>query len=82
MQRVIRPSGGINEWLHWLPLSLHKVVFHILQRLLGGSRVGLVLQGKRVMPSTFHMSGSIGLSSILEADSRKITTFARETFDK
>ncbi|XP_078157290.1 fission ELM1-like protein (DUF1022) [Carex rostrata] len=80
--RVTRPSGGINEWLHWLPLSLHKIVYHILQQLLGRSRVGLVLQGKRVVPSTFHASGSIGLSSILEADSRKIASLARETFDK
>ncbi|KAJ4793705.1 fission ELM1-like protein (DUF1022) [Rhynchospora pubera] len=80
--RVIRPIGGINEWLHWLPLYLHKIVDHILQQLLGGSRVGLVLRGKRVVPSTFHTSGSIGLSSILEADSRKIATLARETFDK
>lgn len=26
VQRVTRPRGGINEWLHWLPLSLHRKV--------------------------------------------------------
>ncbi|BFG38550.1 hypothetical protein CerSpe_248240 [Prunus speciosa] len=24
LHRVTRPRGGINEWLHWLPLSLHR----------------------------------------------------------
>ncbi|XP_016652110.1 PREDICTED: mitochondrial fission protein ELM1 [Prunus mume] len=26
LYRVTRPRGGINEWLHWLPLSLHRKV--------------------------------------------------------
>ncbi|KAF9587937.1 hypothetical protein IFM89_006262 [Coptis chinensis] len=34
MQRVTRPRGGINDWLHWLPLSLHKKLDYIPRRIM------------------------------------------------
>ncbi|URD84923.1 hypothetical protein MUK42_27177 [Musa troglodytarum] len=52
IHRVTRPRGGINEWLRWLPVSVHKNGAHV------------------------------GLSSILEADAKKIASIARETFEK
>ncbi|XP_071739241.1 mitochondrial fission protein ELM1-like [Rutidosis leptorrhynchoides] len=42
--RVTRPSGGINEWLHWLPVSVHKQIYYIIKlicRIINGSSVGL-----------------------------------------
>ncbi|CAN6586800.1 unnamed protein product [Malus baccata var. baccata] len=37
LYRVRRPRGGINEWLHWLPLPLHKKVvpLHLSSEKLG-----------------------------------------------
>ncbi|XP_027343361.1 mitochondrial fission protein ELM1-like [Abrus precatorius] len=28
--RVTRPKGGINDWLQWLPLSLHKKIHYLI----------------------------------------------------
>lgn len=39
MQRISRPRGGINEWLHWLPVSLHKKFEHVIRRIRGRNRV-------------------------------------------
>lgn len=76
--RVIRPRGGYNDWLRWLPLSFHKIVDGIIQRLLGNSKLALTL-GKRMVAQN---GGSIGLSSILEADARHIASIARGNFEK
>lgn len=42
MQRVSRPRGGINEWLHWLPISLHKKVDYFITQVFGYSQFQLV----------------------------------------
>lgn len=34
-QRVTRPREGINKWLHWLPVSLHKKVDYVIKRIHG-----------------------------------------------
>ncbi|KAK8957429.1 hypothetical protein KSP39_PZI001581 [Platanthera zijinensis] len=78
---VIRPRGGYNEWLRWLPLSIHKIVEGIIQQLLGNSRFAVKLE-KRMTPLPAQNYGSIGLSSILEADAKHIASIARENFDK
>nr|CAD1836777.1 unnamed protein product [Ananas comosus var. bracteatus] len=58
--RVTRPRGGINEYLHWLP-------------------IWTVLHGKKLVPFPIRNGGNVGLSSILEADAKKIAAIARET---
>lgn len=42
MQRVSRPRGGINEWLHWLPISLHKKVDYFITQVFGYSQFQIV----------------------------------------
>ncbi|RZC78314.1 hypothetical protein C5167_002503 [Papaver somniferum] len=80
--RVIRPQGGINDWLHWLPVSVHQQIYYILRRICGTSRFGVVLGGKRLSPIPYDTSISAGLASVLDADAKRIATMARETFEK
>lgn len=82
MQRVTRPRGGINEWLHWLPVSLHKKLYYIITLVSGYSRVILTGRGKKLLPLSTENGGSAGLSSVLEADVKNIVTLARETSEK
>lgn len=79
MQRVTRPRGGVNEWLHWLPVSFHKRLYYIISQI-----YGLLLRRRARKLGTLPMEngGSVGLSSILEADVRSIVRMARETFEK
>lgn len=81
MQRVTRPSGGINEWLHWLPVSIHKAVYYIIRQLFGYSRVISRRRGDTLLPLPTE-NGDGGLSSILEADVKSVVTMARETSEK
>ncbi|KAL9428149.1 hypothetical protein AB3S75_030190 [Citrus x aurantiifolia] len=68
--RVTRPRGGINEWLHWLPISLHKKVDYFITQVFGYSQFQLVA------PETS------GLSQVLEADARQIAKMAYQTFER
>ncbi|KAL5976170.1 hypothetical protein ACLOJK_020500 [Asimina triloba] len=77
---VLRPQGGINEWLRWLPVSLHKMVDRIIKRMFGDPPQAR--RGKTVVPYTAEKFGNAGLSSVLEADAKQIATMARETFEK
>uniref|UniRef100_A0A5B6YMM8 Mitochondrial fission protein ELM1 n=1 Tax=Davidia involucrata TaxID=16924 RepID=A0A5B6YMM8_DAVIN len=79
LYRVIRPRGRINEWLHWLPVSLHKKLDHVIRRICGDSRFQITVKGKKLTPLSVEKTG---LSDILEADAREIATVARETFEK
>ncbi|KAK1398611.1 mitochondrial fission protein ELM1 [Heracleum sosnowskyi] len=81
LYRVTRPSGGINEWLRWLPVSIHKAVYYIIRQLFGYSRVISRRGGDRLLPLSTENGGG-GLSSILEADVKNIVTMARETSEK
>lgn len=81
MQRVTRPRGGINEWLHWLPVSLHKQLYYIIRQIYYYSRIIWAGRGKRSLTLTEN-GGSVGLSSVLEADVKSIVTMARETSEK
>lgn len=80
LQRVTRPSGGINEWLHFLPISLHKFVDQVLRQFFRNTRFAIVVQGRR--PYLVPNAGSVGLSTVLEADVKKIVTVARDTYEK
>ncbi|KAG8070917.1 hypothetical protein GUJ93_ZPchr0006g43050 [Zizania palustris] len=80
LYRVTRPQGGINEWLHFLPISLHKLIDQVLRQFFRNTRFELVIQGRK--PYRVPNGGSVGLSSVLEADTKKIVAVARDTFDK
>ncbi|KAG0459633.1 hypothetical protein HPP92_022761 [Vanilla planifolia] len=80
--RVIRPRGGYNEWLKWLPLSLHKVLDNLINQLLGQSRFAMKSQAKKFIPFPTQNGGIIGLSSIVEADAKHIASIAQDNFEK
>nr|QMV80845.1 peptidylprolyl cis-trans isomerase 38 [Clitoria ternatea] len=68
LYRVTRPRGGINRWLQWLPVSIHKKIDSVVRMIFSNSR-----------SQKLH---KIGLSNVLEADAHHIATMARETFHK
>lgn len=37
-KRVTRPRGGINRWLPWLPLSLHKKADYVISGIRGRNK--------------------------------------------
>ncbi|KAG2274481.1 hypothetical protein Bca4012_045543 [Brassica carinata] len=80
LYRVTRPKGGINEWLHWLPVGFHKKLDFILRHLYLYSR--LMLGSKHSKYIASENGGSVGLSSILEADVNSIVSMARDTYEK
>ncbi|CAM0945720.1 unnamed protein product [Alopecurus aequalis] len=80
LYRVTRPSGGINEWLHLLPISMHKLIDQVLRQLFRNTRFALAVQGRK--PYRVLNGGYVGLSSVLEVDTKKIVATARGTFDK
>ncbi|KAJ0655941.1 putative mitochondrial fission protein ELM1 [Helianthus annuus] len=82
MQRVTRPRGGINEYLHWLPVSLHKQIYYIIRLIYGYSQVLFTSRGSRVQSLTGENGGSVGLSSVLEADVKSIVKLAKGTAEK
>ncbi|XP_023528244.1 mitochondrial fission protein ELM1-like isoform X1 [Cucurbita pepo subsp. pepo] len=77
LYRVMRPRGGINKWLHWLPVSVHKKLDIFIRQIFGDSSIKV--EGKNGMPLLTKKSG---LSHVLEADAKQIAKVARETFDK
>ncbi|VFQ71434.1 unnamed protein product [Cuscuta campestris] len=81
LYRVTRPRGGINEWLIWLPVSLHKRIYYIVNLIFGYSHFLLGARGNKLI-SFSHENGTVGLSSILEADVKNIVNLARESFDR
>ncbi|CAL9000132.1 unnamed protein product [Prunus brigantina] len=78
LYRVTRPKGGINEWLHWLPVSLHKKLNYIIRQIC----VLLIYRGQKTLPLPTENGGSAGLKCVLEADVQQIVTMARQTFEK
>ncbi|GAV59452.1 LOW QUALITY PROTEIN: DUF588 domain-containing protein/Mito_fiss_Elm1 domain-containing protein/TPR_2 domain-containing protein/Sel1 domain-containing protein/TPR_11 domain-containing protein/TPR_12 domain-containing protein/Glyco_transf_41 domain-containing protein [Cephalotus follicularis] len=74
-----QPRGGINRWLHWLPVLLHKKVDHVIRRFCGDSQFQLTVRGNKVM---LNSSGKTGSSSVaLEGDAKQIASLARATFN-
>lgn len=78
MQRVTRPKGGLNEWLHWLPVSLHKNLYYIVRRIC----ILLKYRGQKVLPRPAENGGIVGLKCVLEADVQQIVTMVRQNFEK
>ncbi|XP_048137100.1 mitochondrial fission protein ELM1 isoform X2 [Rhodamnia argentea] len=82
LYRVTRPKGGVNEWLHWLPVSVHKKLYFVLRRIFGYTQLLLTARGRKHVPVHPENGGNVGLSSILEADAKQIVKMARETYEK
>ncbi|GAY52933.1 hypothetical protein CUMW_145770 [Citrus unshiu] len=82
LYRVTRPRGGINEWLHWLPVSVHKKLEYVIRQICGYSRLLSAARGEKPVCHPLENGGNVGLSSVLEADVRQIVTMARETYEK
>lgn len=77
---MTRPKGGVNEWLHWLPVSLHKKIYYIVTAVCDYSQILLKSQQKKLVPS---VNGErAGLLGVLEADAKQIVNFAQETYEK
>ncbi|XWS56027.1 hypothetical protein CRYUN_Cryun09bG0051100 [Craigia yunnanensis] len=79
LYRVRRPRGGINEWLHWLPVSLHKKVDYIIRQICSYSQFQMEARGNKMVPFSVEKTG---LSNVLEADAKQIAMLARNTFEK
>ncbi|XVE75926.1 hypothetical protein DITRI_Ditri12bG0130800 [Diplodiscus trichospermus] len=79
LYRVTRPRGGINKWLHWLPVSLHKKVDYIIRQICSYSRFQMEARGNKMVPFSVEKTG---LSDVLEADAEQIAMMARNTFEK
>ncbi|KAL5214965.1 hypothetical protein ABZP36_004117 [Zizania latifolia] len=82
LYRVIRPTGGINKWLHFLPIYLHKLVDQVLRQMFSNDRLATLFQGKRLAQYTVGNDQPFGLSSVLEADTKRIVTIVNDTFEK
>ncbi|OWM73635.1 mitochondrial fission protein ELM1 [Punica granatum] len=82
LYRVTRPKGGVNEWLHWLPVSVHKNLDFILRQLFGYTQLWLTARGRKPVIVRSENGKGVGLSTILEADVKKIVSTARETYEK
>ncbi|KAE9616759.1 hypothetical protein Lal_00035151 [Lupinus albus] len=82
LYRVTRPRGGINEWLQWLPVSLHIKIKYIVTMISGYSPLLLRSRQKKIMLLPSENGVSAGLSVVLEADVKQIVNLARETYEK
>ncbi|KAF0891884.1 hypothetical protein E2562_011280 [Oryza meyeriana var. granulata] len=82
LYRAIRPTGGINKWLHFLPISLHKLVDQVLKQMFSSDRFAALFQGKWLGQYTVCNDQLFGLSSVLEADTKRIVTMVNDTFEK
>ena len=63
MQRVTRPRGGINEWLHWLPVSLHKKMDYNIRQICSYSRFQMEARGNKIVPFSVKKTGNCAFSS-------------------
>ena len=79
VQRVTRPRGGVNEWLHWLPVSLHKKLVYLIRQII---LLTASLSRSNKLASLPLENGAVGLASVLEADVNQIVTIARQSYDK
>uniref|UniRef100_K3Y7S3 Mitochondrial fission protein ELM1 n=1 Tax=Setaria italica TaxID=4555 RepID=K3Y7S3_SETIT len=77
LYRAIRPTGGINKWLHFLPISFHKILDQFLRRVFSDMRFATLVQGNKFVQYPVHNCQSFGLSYVLEADTQKMVTMRR-----
>ncbi|KAK3032137.1 hypothetical protein RJ639_035947 [Escallonia herrerae] len=79
LYRVTRPRGGINEWLRWLPVYVHKKFSGGIRRTYGHSRFEITVKDQDLM---LLPADRVGTSDILEADAEEIATMACQTYHK
>ncbi|GAA0158767.1 hypothetical protein LIER_15710 [Lithospermum erythrorhizon] len=77
LYRVSRPRGGLNDRLHWLPVSLHQKLDNAIRHMNVDSISKVSSRSQKVMPM-----GDKSEKCILEANAEHISNVARETFDK
>ena len=82
IQRVMRPTGGINEWLHWLPVSIHNKLYFIISQIYWYSKFSITRRGRNLDYLPAGNGAGVGLSSVLDADVKNIVKMAKETFEK
>ncbi|TVU14621.1 hypothetical protein EJB05_38097, partial [Eragrostis curvula] len=82
LYRVTRPTGGINKWLRFLPISFHKLVDQFLRQTFYDTRFAALVQGRKLEQYLDHKGRPLGLSSVLEADTKKIVSMIRDAFEK
>ncbi|KAK9727028.1 hypothetical protein RND81_05G253300 [Saponaria officinalis] len=82
LYRVTRPTGGINEWLHWLPVSLHKKLVCIVRQICVYSHILLTSNPKKIASFPLGNGSGVGLLSVLDADVTQIVSMAQNTFEK
>eukprot|EP01018_Ginkgo_biloba_P016863 Gb_40291 [translate_table: standard] len=80
--RVTRPSGGYNEWLRWLPVSLHKKLDYIIRHIYADLRFLNLFRGKQLVPFPLEQRATTDSLLIPEADARQIAAMAREITEK
>ncbi|KAK4730675.1 hypothetical protein R3W88_023663 [Solanum pinnatisectum] len=78
--RVIRPKGGINKRLQWLPVSLHKRLENVRKLIYGDSLpTQIAVRGHKLMSLAAERQVS---SDILEANAKHIAALSCEAFAK
>ncbi|PPD72779.1 hypothetical protein GOBAR_DD30321 [Gossypium barbadense] len=70
LYRVTRPRGGINKWLHWLPVSLHKKLDYVIRQICIYSGVQVEARWSKVVPFAVEKTAS-GRDTISVASSIK-----------
>ncbi|XP_065867789.1 mitochondrial fission protein ELM1 [Euphorbia lathyris] len=82
LYRVTRPRGGVNDCLHWLPVSLHKKLDYVIRLIFNYLRLSFASRGNKLGSSSMQNGGSVGLAAVLEADVKQIVNLARESYEK
>lgn len=78
--RVIRPKGGINKRLQWLPVPLHKRLENVRKLIYGDSLpTQIAVRGHKLMSLAAERQVS---SEILEANAKHIAALSCEAFAK
>eukprot|EP00252_Welwitschia_mirabilis_P002203 TRINITY_DN12103_c0_g1_i2.p1 TRINITY_DN12103_c0_g1~~TRINITY_DN12103_c0_g1_i2.p1 ORF type:complete len:425 (-),score=67.16 TRINITY_DN12103_c0_g1_i2:103-1377(-) len=82
LYRVTRPRGGYNEWLRWLPVSLHKRLDYLIRHVFTKFPVLKQFQSKMLAPSCWLRPTAVDSIAVPEADARQISLMANETSEK
>ena len=67
----------MNDWLHWLPVSLHKKLVDYIVR-----KIYSYWRRNKLAAAHSENGGSVGLSTILEADLKHIVNIAHDSYEQ
>ncbi|GLJ53925.1 hypothetical protein SUGI_1152140, partial [Cryptomeria japonica] len=82
LYRITRPRGGYNEWLRWLPVSLHKRLDYLIRHICVNLPLLKNIGANQVTPFPLEQSTSTDSMSISDADARQIAAIARDSSGK